>query len=203
LDATPKKASAELTDLKQENDLLLQQLHQVQEELEHYFLRNQELLKNQQSTSNTFVTNFWRMHQPSTLVINMQQDIVGENWYPAESDGRWAGPGKVSTIQLPPLQAGEYLLELDVIDTMNPGIIESMTLEVLDQPQPFEIIYPLYRGELPLICQAKISLPAENATKPWKICMRFATLVSPAETGSDDKRQLALRLRSLRLEKLS
>ncbi|MDN5849540.1 MAG: hypothetical protein L0H63_07835 [Nitrococcus sp.] len=37
------KAAAADTELRQENELLLLQLHQVQEELEHYFLENQKL----------------------------------------------------------------------------------------------------------------------------------------------------------------
>ena len=45
LKAKPAKAvdEAQLKDLKEENDLLLQQLHHVQEELERYYLDNQQL----------------------------------------------------------------------------------------------------------------------------------------------------------------
>lgn len=41
--------AAEDTELKEENELLLLQLHQVQEELERYFLENQQLKQNQSS----------------------------------------------------------------------------------------------------------------------------------------------------------
>lgn len=45
---TQKKADAELSELRDENELLLLQLHQVQEELERYYLENRELKNNQQ-----------------------------------------------------------------------------------------------------------------------------------------------------------
>jgi hypothetical protein len=43
--ASLKSASDEQAEAKEENDLLLLQLHQVQEELEHYFLENRKLSK--------------------------------------------------------------------------------------------------------------------------------------------------------------
>ncbi len=41
--------TAQQRDLKQENDLMLLQLHQVQEELEHYFLEHEKLQKTEQA----------------------------------------------------------------------------------------------------------------------------------------------------------
>lgn len=43
----PTDLQSRLKELEEENELLLLQLHQVQEELEHYYLRNQELEKAQ------------------------------------------------------------------------------------------------------------------------------------------------------------
>lgn len=46
-DAVAQKNEQAEKELRQENELLLLQLHQVQEELEHYFLQHQDLLKKQ------------------------------------------------------------------------------------------------------------------------------------------------------------
>jgi len=199
------KASTEATELKQENELLLLQLHQVQEELEHYFLRYQEIERQQQSKATGFVADFWRMHQPQELVIDMQQDITGNNWYPAESDGRWAGPAALSTLQMPPLQAGNYTLELDIVDAMSLAIVNNLVVEALGQTPPVEVFYPLYQGEYPLICKVPLTLSQAAAQQPWSINLRFHQLVCPADTGADanDRRNLSMRLRSVKLVKQS
>lgn len=197
------KTSAEVTELKQENELLLLQLHQVQEELEHYFLRNQELEKTQQAKATGFVTDFWRRHQPQELLLDMRQDITGNNWYPAEIDGCWAGPGTLSTLQLPPLQPGLYAIELDIVDAMNLAIVNELMVEALGQSLPVEVSYPLYKGDYPLICRVQLSVPFDAVPQPWSIGLRFPQTVSPAASGSDDQRQLAIRLRTVRLSKQS
>jgi len=199
------KVSEETTELKQENELLLLQLHQVQEELEHYFLRYQEIERQQQSKATGFVADFWRMHQPQELVIDMQQDVTGNNWYPAESDGRWAGPAALSTLQMPPLQAGNYTLELDIVDAMSLAIVNNLVVEALGQTPPVEVFYPLYQGEYPLICKVPLTLSQAAAQQPWSINLRFHQLVCPADTGADanDRRNLSMRLRSVKLVKQS
>lgn len=199
--AEATKAEAELAEQKQENELLLLQLHQVQEELEHYFLRAQDLEKSYQAKATGFVTDFWRMHQPQELRIDMQHEIVGRNWYPAESDGRWAGPATLSTLQMPPVQPGNYTLELDIVDAMNPVIVNELVIEALGRTLPVEVSYPLYKGEYPLICTVQFAITPDAAQQPWQIGLRFTQMVCPADNGSDDQRNLAVRLRSIKLVK--
>jgi hypothetical protein len=199
--AQASQASLEGTELKQENDLLLLQLHQVQEELEHYFLRHQELEKSQNSKAVSFVTDFWRMHQPQELVISMQQNIAGSNWYPAESDGRWAGPATLSTLQMPPVQPGNYTLDLDIVDAMNLDIVNSLVVEALGQTMPVEVFYPLYKGEYPLICKVQLRVSDSATQQAWLLNLRFTQAVCPADNGSDDMRNLSIRLRTLKLVK--
>ena len=199
--AQANQASLEVTELKQENELLLLQLHQVQEELEHYFLRHQELEKSQNSKAVGFVTDFWRMHQPQELVISMQQNIAGSNWYPAESDGRWAGPATLSTLQMPPVQPGNYTLELDIVDAMNLDIVNSLVVEALGQTMPVEVFYPLYKGEYPLICKVQLRVSDSATQQAWPLNLRFSQTVCPADNGFDDMRNLSVRLRTLKLVK--
>jgi len=49
-----QQASDQITELQQESELLLNQLHKVQEELERYYLENQTLKANQKPKTNTY-----------------------------------------------------------------------------------------------------------------------------------------------------
>ena len=191
--------------LKQESEQLLLQLHEVQQELEQYYLLHQQVKNESDLKTKTagFSTDFWRRHQPQELVIDLQHDIAGSNWYPFETEGRWAGPAMLSTLQIPPLQTGDYILELDIVDAMNLGIVNGLVIEAFNQAHPVEVSYPLYKGEYPLVCKVPISIAPNVAAEPWLIGLRFPQLVSPGDSGSDDKRNLAIRLRSLRLVKQS
>jgi hypothetical protein len=142
------------------------------------------------------------MHQPEELRIDMRQEVAGNNWYPAEADGRWAGPTAVSTIQMPPLQPGDYTLEMDIVDAMDAEIVSGMHIEALGQSLPVQVELPLTGHLYPLSCKAQICIAPETAAEPWPINLRFPRMVSPAESGSDDQRHLALRLRTLRVTKL-
>jgi hypothetical protein len=200
-----EKAVEQNTWLKQEGEQLLLQLHEVQQELEQYFLLYEQAKSDSDVKTNTtgLSTDFWLKHQPKELVINLQQDIAGSNWYPPEPQGRWAGPATLSTLQMPPLQAGDYLLELDIVDAMNLGIVNGLVIEAFNQAHPVEVSYPLYKGEYPLICKVPICIALNAAAEPWLIVLRFPQMVSPGDSGADDKRHLAIRLRTLRLVKQS
>ena len=70
------------TRLEEENELLLQQLHQVQEELEHYFLLNQanekKLSLNNQSVANSAVITVAPVIAvPKTTIISQFTDLLG------------------------------------------------------------------------------------------------------------------------------
>ena len=133
--------------------------------------------------------------------MDMQQDIAGSNWYPAESDGRWAGPATLSSLQMPPVQPGNYTLALDIVDAMNLGIVKELVVETLGQTLPVEVLFPLYKDEYPLVCKVPINISQAAAQQAWQINLRFPQTKSPAESGSDDHRHLALRLRTVKLIK--
>ena len=78
--------------LVQEKDLLRLQLHQLQDELEHNYLQSQALGNRLELAKRT--EESLREAQRREIVVDMRKDINGENWYYAEWDGRWAGPGK-------------------------------------------------------------------------------------------------------------
>lgn len=193
------QVAVQLADHQRESELLLLQLHEVQEELEHYFLLHQEL--QEQQLHRGFVTDFWRTHQPAELCVDMRQSVVGNNWYHAEVDGCWAGPALVSSVQMPPMQAGSYTLVLEVVDAMNSDIVQNMVFEALDQSDRFEIESQTPEADYPLVCRAQLNIAPETPPEPWHINLRFTHVVSPAESGADDYRHLAIRLQTLRLLK--
>jgi chemotaxis protein histidine kinase CheA len=181
-----------------EGDLLMAQLHQVQEELEHYFVRYQEQRKQLQS-----VTKFWRQHPPSELWVDMRRTDDGYGWYEAESDGRWSGPGNESTIELPPLAAGQYLLELHIADAMAPELVADMKLvaQLADgQELPLSLVHEFgaANGIFPMVSAGVLQLPA-NLLGQWQLNLVLPQVVCLAEQGGEDTRQLGLRLQGLRL----
>ena len=184
------EVSVDANELKQENELMLLQLHQVQEELEHYFLRCRQLEEQQ---------NFWRIHPPEVLRVDMRQDVTGVNWYPAEVDGRWAGPTTYSTVQMPPLHAGEYMIELEVVDAMDADIVSNMQIEAFGQSLAVQFDGPLSENLYPVTGRTQTFIAEKTNSDPWLLGMRFTHLVSPADSGADDRRNLAIRLRTLRL----
>lgn len=185
-------------ELAQENELLLLQLHQVQEELEHYFMQWQELSVkrgNPAEGTTTFINSFWSKHQPSEVVIDFRDEIEGDNWYAAEFDGRWAGPDSISTVKLPSLRNGRYEFYLDIVDAMEPEIIAGMEISLNGTG-----LQTAMDGEgYPVIVSSEFTV--ENAAQHpvWEFQFKFPKLISPAQHGSDDNRHLAIRVRSLKL----
>ena len=177
---------------------MIAQLHQVQEELEHYFVQYQEQKKQLQS-----VTQFWRQHTPNELWVDMRRTDNGNGWYEAEADGRWSGPGTESTIELPPLAAGQYLLELHIADAMSPELVADMQLVAqLDDGQvlPVSLVHEFgaAEGMYPMASAGILELPA-SVQGGWQLKLVLPHVVSPAEQGSDDTRELGLRLQGVRL----
>jgi hypothetical protein len=188
----------QVQELTEEGDLLMAQLHQVQEELEHYFVQYQEQKKQLQS-----VTQFWRQHPPTELWVDMRRTDDGNGWYEAEADGRWSGPGTESTIELPPLAAGQYLLELHIADAMAPELVADMQLVAqLDDGQvlPLSLVHEFgaAEGMYPMASAGMLELPA-NVQGGWQLKLVLPYVACPAELGGNDTRQLGLRLQGVRL----
>ncbi len=192
---------AQATELQQENELLLFQLHQVQEELEQYFLQYQKLKGNVQRESGNiaFFTQFWHEQQPSEIHIDMKRQITGENWYDAEHDGRWAGPANISTLKVPALRDGRYRIILDIADAIDPEIINGLELSVNGMQTPLKI-KEYYGG--PEYFEAEFSTSEIQKANIWDIQFKFSKLMSPTQQDPDDHRLIAIRLKSLSLNLL-
>jgi hypothetical protein len=185
-------------ELAQENKLLLLQLVQVQEQLEHYFQQSQALEAQWQQGQAQLASRAggWYDCQPAEVVFDLRRELAGDNWYHAEADGRWAGPEDASTLALPPLAAGRYALELDIVDAMAPDILHGMEVSFNGTPLETRLSGEGY----PARVSAQFDADGEPAA--WALRLKFPRLICPADTGSDDGRRLAVRLRSLRLGRL-
>jgi hypothetical protein len=196
--ATGADTLAQVEELAQENELVRLQLSQVQEELAYYFAKNQELQSTNQAEASGFLAEFWRTHQPDAIVLDLRRPIVGDQWYDAEVDGRWTGPGDVSSLDLPSLRAGTYFLELDVMDAMGPGILLEAFVEVQGRSLPLAVEYLGGQAELPAICSTSLFIDAGTGG-PLQIALRVPHTVCPADNGESDTRALGLRVQQVRL----
>jgi hypothetical protein len=198
-------AHTEKTDIAQEYDLLLHQLHQVQEELEHYFLKYQDVAQQHQTQLKPlqWAVDFWQRHPPEVVEISLCEDIDGRNWYHPEPDGRWAGPGLVSALQMPPVPAGRYKLELQIKDAMQPEIVLGQQISVLGQTsestEPLELVHEFAEqgGLYPVVSMGLLNMP--NQQLPWTLQISLPHNISPADSGGDDTRRLGIKLQAVRL----
>jgi hypothetical protein len=194
--AEPPPANPADETLKQENELLLLQLHQVQEELERYFLQCQEL---QEARGIGFLSEFWRTHQPEVVTVDLRRPISGEQWHEAEADGRWTGPATLATLDLPPLQPGKYLLELDVLEAMAPDILDAAHIEFEGRQHPVTVEYMGGEGVFPAICSTQLSIKGGDGRAPVRVGIGLPHTFSPTANGSPDDRELGVRVQQLRL----
>ena len=191
--------TAELAKLKEQhdsltrdNEVLVLQLHQLQEELERYYVENRQL----QSRADLDPPHPLLSHAllPAEVLYDLRGEIDGENWYYAEHDGRWAGPEACSTLRVPAMAPGSYRLELCVVDAMEPEIVSGMTMTLNGRP----IALGVDSGDrYAKLVKAQIAVGENDREPVWEFALRFPKLVSPAEHGSDDERRLAIRLASL------
>jgi hypothetical protein len=191
------QVKARNTELVQSGQLQVLQIKQVQEELAHYFSRYQELVDKQGADTRELVVlrRFLKNNQPAEAVIDLKGEIDGENWYYAEKEGRWAGPGNVSTLNIPRLAPGEYKMQIDVVDAMEPEILAGM--EVLVNGRAVELKHQGRR--YPTRAFAQFSVDDADSRSLWEIRFKFPRLVSPAQHGSTDERSLAVRVQTVHL----
>ena len=130
--------------------------------------------------------------------VDLRREIDGKNWHAAETDGRWAGPETLSTIRLPVMGQGKYKLEIDVVDAMDPTILHGMEVSLCGE----RVTLSKAGRSYPTIISGDAVGRSLPGARTWEVQLRFPRLESPAEHGSDDRRLLAVRIRSIRLRLL-
>ena len=203
--------AAKQANVREEKELILLQLEQAKEELEHYYVQCQKLKQQAKERA--------RLEQEPTEVaadpadamhLDMRKPIEGENWYDAELDGRWAGPGSESILKLPRLIAGEYELEIAVVDSMSAEILEGLQIWVDDRVFKYEAMgQPAPRGMLAPLRNLKAAVrkppqrfpvrllglvDVDERAEGHKLTLRFPATLSPDAHGSKDTRELTARI---------
>jgi hypothetical protein len=194
------EARGALAALREDKELLELQLRQVQEELTHYFQAwKDERARSAPDAVADILGRFWKSQQPQILALDLRRPIAGEQWYDAEPDGRWSGPAAESTLQLPPVQAGRYVLEMDVMDAMDNAIVADAQVEIQGRRHSLSIEYFGGEGRFPALCAAPIEIQRSAAAEPLLLKLHLPRTISPRSSGGEDERELGLRLQHVRL----
>lgn len=133
-----------------------------------------------------------------SLVLDMRAQLSGRNWYDAEDDGRWAGPGLESALVVPALRQGRYRLAVHVVDEITPGAIDNMTLLVNGMAVELSRSGPSPRAVL----VGGFAVDDDYALPFWSFKFRFDRGLSPASRGGEDHRTLTVRFAGLELERV-
>lgn len=182
---------------------LLLQLDEAQQAMEHYFLLNQNATEQLHKVQQ--VANFWQRNAPVAITVNLCNEIDGSNWYHAEEDGRWAGPGLVSTLQMPPMPAGRYAIELAIQGAMQPEIVVGMQLSIgvsgVGGVQSVDLVHDFSQdgGLYPMVSKGAFDLAEQH--HPWVLQLSLPGNQCPAEAGGNDTRRLGIKLQALRLNR--
>lgn len=197
-----QKAQLQLrnTALLEEDELLFLQLRQLQDALEHTESAYRESEKQRVELASRPITPapICAQSNLTEVALDMRREIDGDNWYWAEHDGRWAGPGTCGTLRLPNMGRGRYELRLDIVDAIEPEILAGMQVMLCGIPLKL-----VREGKsFPASLKGMVTIEDAGTNGYWDIGFRFPSVSSPAQRGSSDIRQLAIRLRSLRLRAL-
>jgi hypothetical protein len=172
--------------LVEENERLLLERYHAQAERDRLDARGE----------GDYLGRFWMITPPAQWTIDLRRGFEGTNWYEVERDGCWAGPGSLSTLRLPPLPPLTYELALDIVDAMDPAIVANLQLSVNGQAIAQAVGQEGYAA--PAVTRFNAAdVPARAV---WELQLRFHSLMSPAQHGSDDHRKLAIRLRAVTLK---
>ncbi len=222
-----KGLEAKLDETAQESELQLLQLHQVQEELELYFQKYQEATKREDEQETDSEDD--KANVKIEKIIDLRQFVDGDNWHYAEHDGRWAGPEMQSALRIDKIAEGDYRLEVDVVDAMSPDIVRGMKISLNDKPlslkwqgalasqwaplakllnktyasqwTPLATLLDKTNLHYPLLITSQAHITSADIKDGLTLSFNFPETISPSTQGSDDFRDLAVRVRKVRFVK--
>jgi hypothetical protein len=214
---------------EQENELLLLQLHQVQEELEYYFSKFQQL-KSPENSNNEHEHSDYDGQNTSNpkqvlgqehVIIDFRSFVDGAGWHSPEDIGRWAGISNESTVNLPSLEPGKYLLNVKIIDGMDTQIFKGLKLFLdgemvnISKKLMANLTGPLapirrIKAELgriekpyPVEVSGVFTIPEKTTQEKTHILsFNVTNTVSPADLGEQDTRHLSLCYQLLEIVKI-
>jgi hypothetical protein len=202
-----KEKTENRQNLEKNNTLLLLQLHEVQEELESYFLKYKE----EEKETHALQEKITQLIEPiNILSLNIdltKSSFGGENWYNIEDNGRWAGPELKSTIPIPKLSEGIYEINFYIIDAMSLEIPQNINLslnnlelsEVKQKNKLFTFKKQLMDYPIPI--KYIFNTKDLNNEEPWILSITTSNVISPADVSEDkeDLRKLSLKIKSIQV----
>lgn len=229
-EARSGNADRDNTEVDYEKALLIKQLHQVQEELELYFTKYQNLkLEGSVATSGQAAEDSQQsqtieqtsLPKPEEVSIDLCSYLNGSGWHSAEGHGRWAGEQIESTIEFPAMNKADYLIEIEVVDGMELDILHGLELRIDDHALKKKVkILSNIGGRLAHLRRMKAN--AQKVPKPYPAIISarwpshlvsperaYHTLkltaprtISPAQFGESDARDLSVCVSNVKIEKL-
>ncbi|HEB69124.1 MAG TPA: hypothetical protein ENI88_05825 [Desulfobulbus sp.] len=187
-----EQAEAKSRELEQENELLLLQLHQVQEELEHYFLLYQKSQRHQEEQAAS-------VQQDGRMKLQMSELALRENWYEVaeldEEELRWSGPGARATIMLPIKRDMDQLLVVHYKQVVAQDQLKGIHIEV-DGEQVSHAIYDTLSQKYIVV---KLTAMEKESTSDTELAIVLPHTVKPSDVVSEspDDRPLGIAVYSL------
>lgn len=185
--ADSKQFQSKSKELEQENELLLLQLHQVQEELEHYFLLYQECQKKEEKQKA-------RPQAKERLNLKMSELPPGTSWYPVEEvdEGtlRWSGPEPRATLMLPIKRDKKQLLVIQYKQVLAQEQIEGIRVEVDGEPAGHQV----YDKIIPKCIAVELTAVTGELSSKTELALILPLMIKPSEIapGSPDERSLGI-----------
>lgn len=201
----PAHTDSQYAEIEEENELLLLQLHQVQEELENYYLKYQEASQQLQAQRHPhagqapavpLAQTYWLRHHPAEVLIDLRETVPGSNWHEPELDGTWAGPGLSSTVELPALRQGKYDLLIDVVDAMDASLVEGLQASLAGQP--LDLKKEIH--DKAALLRARLDSSQFPSAHEWTLQLDCPAVISPADRGVPDNRHLSVRIKTIKLK---
>lgn len=184
----PARIAQLVNELQCENELLSQQLQK-------------ELQKNLQLTrlgsgAGPRLDKYWKKYHSSLIIIDFRDEIEGDNWYPAVSAGRWAGPGERSLVRFPALRDGEYEIRLYIVDSADAELLEKIRISVNGIPVSPDRVAAGSAG----IVSARFSTESLQNTPVWEFEFTFPSLGELKEESGNDPQKQTILMKSLTLK---
>ncbi len=211
---------------KEERELLTRQLKQVQEELELYFakyndLKHRDGTKQEEPHTPSRNGELCAAAPESSILLDLRQYIEGSGWHSPEEFGRWAGTGLTSTIMVPPIQPGRYQLDIKIVDAMSVDISKGLEVKFNGRALSTSatilsnlsgVLAPIRRAratirniEKPYPMKIKATVPAEmiNSSKgEHALAITAPKRISPSQFGQPDTRELSVCVESIKLTRI-
>ena len=196
---------SKIVELQSESDFLIQHLELVQQELEMYYLDSKSKSSEIKRCSAQLVDCQNKLNLICGIGFdrfdfNLQNGLQGTNWYAPEVDGCWGGPGCVSILNLPHLNAGQYVVRLSVADVASEDILSNLRVAIGTADGEVNYLDHLLDYQ-PVLMNCKCDIVAEfsilQAMGSLSLTIISPFVLSSPGYGFSDIRELSIKLSNI------